>query len=127
MSQSCGGAATSRDTPFTLQMNLANFHQHIGRRWTLIGGNLVNMLTFIIATILLAKYPPGANDNKAAAWGFIVTTWAYNVSFSAACGPLSWIIPAEVRISKYRVHRGGGIVPHVIKALCLEALLDEFR
>ena len=23
-------------------------------------------------------------------------TWAYNFSFSATCGPLSWIIPAEI-------------------------------
>lgn len=24
------------------------------------------------------------------------STWAYNFSFSATCGPLSWIIPAEI-------------------------------
>jgi len=78
------------------------FIDHIGRRWTLIGGNLVNMCTFIVATILLAKFPPGENGNKAAAWGFIITTWAYNVSFSAACGPLSWIIPAEIFDTKTR-------------------------
>ena len=43
-----------------------------GRRWAMIGGNLGNCLSFIIATILLAKFPPGATDNKAAGWGFIV-------------------------------------------------------
>lgn len=73
-----------------------------GRRWPLILGNLGNMVTFIIATILLAKYPPGENGNKAAAWGFIVITWVYNFSFSATCGPLSWIIPAEVFDTKTR-------------------------
>jgi sugar porter (SP) family MFS transporter len=73
-----------------------------GRRWPLIFGNLGNCLTFIIATILLAKFPPGASDNKAAAWGFIVVTWAYNFSFSATCGPLSWIIPAEIFDTKTR-------------------------
>lgn len=55
----------------------------------MIGGNLGNCTTFIIATILLAKFPPGVADNNAASWGFIVVTWAYNFSFSATCGPLS--------------------------------------
>ncbi|KAI9834882.1 MAG: hypothetical protein M1819_002790 [Sarea resinae] len=71
------------------------FIDHFGRRWPLIIGNLGNMVTFIIATILLALYPPSVN-NTAAHWGFIVMTWVYNFSFSATCGPLSWIIPAEV-------------------------------
>lgn len=62
---------------------------YTGRRWALIGGNLGNCVTFIIATILLAKFPPGATDNNAASWGFIVITWVYNFSFSATCGPLS--------------------------------------
>lgn len=66
-----------------------------GRRWTLIGGNLGNMVTFIVATILLAKFPPSTNNNGAH-WGFIIMTWLYNFSFSSTCGPLSWIIPAEV-------------------------------
>ncbi|SMY23605.1 unnamed protein product [Zymoseptoria tritici ST99CH_1A5] len=67
-----------------------------GRRWAMIGGNLGNCLTFIIATILLAQFPPGASNNQAASWGFIVVTWAYNFSFSATNGPLSWIVPAEI-------------------------------
>ncbi|KAK7425986.1 hypothetical protein QQZ08_007568 [Neonectria magnoliae] len=66
-----------------------------GRRWTLIWGNLFNMLTFIIATIMLVVYPPGSGS-AAQGWGFIIVTWAYNFSFSATCGPLSWIIPAEI-------------------------------
>lgn len=78
------------------------FIDRFGRRWPLIFGNLGNCVTFIIATIMLALYPPGANDNKAAAWGFIVVTWAYNFSFSATCGPLSWIIPAEIFDTKTR-------------------------
>jgi sugar porter (SP) family MFS transporter len=71
------------------------FIDHFGRRWTLIWGNLFNMLTFIIATIMLAIYPPGVGT-AAQGWGFIIVTWAYNFSFSATCGPLSWIIPAEI-------------------------------
>jgi MFS family permease len=73
-----------------------------GRRWPLILGNLGNMMTFIISTILLAVFPPGASNNKAAAWGFIIITWVYNFSFSATCGPLSWIIPAEIFDTKTR-------------------------
>lgn len=88
------------------------FVDKTGRRWPLILGNLGNMVTFIVATILLAKYPPGISTNHGAQWvccvllglkimltflqGFIVMTWIYNFSFSCTCGPLSWIIPAEV-------------------------------
>ncbi|UPK93714.1 hypothetical protein LCI18_004649 [Fusarium solani-melongenae] len=74
-----------------------------GRRWPLIGGNAFNGVTFIIATILLAKFPPGSEGGGGAAgWGFIVITWIYNFSFSATCGPLSWIIPAEIFDMKTR-------------------------
>ncbi|KAF2127698.1 MFS sugar transporter-like protein [Dothidotthia symphoricarpi CBS 119687] len=78
------------------------FIDKFGRRWPLILGNLGNMVTFIIATILLAKFPPGSSSNKAASWGFIIITWVYNFSFSATCGPLSWIIPAEIFDTKTR-------------------------
>ncbi|KAK5791223.1 hypothetical protein VI817_006532 [Penicillium citrinum] len=71
------------------------FIDRFGRRWTLISGNLGNCLTFIIATILLAKFPTDSS-NTGAHWGFIIMTWLYNFSFSCTCGPLSWIIPAEV-------------------------------
>lgn len=53
------------------------------------------MATFLVATILLARFPP-STKNSGAHWGFIIMTWVYNFSFSATCGPLSWIIPAEV-------------------------------
>ena len=72
------------------------FIDKFGRRWPLILGNLGNCLTFIIATILIAQFPPGVSNNRGAQWGFIIITWVYNFSFSATCGPLSWIIPAEV-------------------------------
>ena len=51
---------------------------------------------------MLAVFPPGSSNNTAAAWGFIVITWVYNFSFSATCGPLSWIIPAEIFDTKTR-------------------------
>lgn len=72
------------------------FIDYTGRRWAMIGGNIGNCITFIIATILLAKFPPGQTNNNAASWGFIVITWVYNFSFSATNGPLSWIVPAEI-------------------------------
>lgn len=67
-----------------------------GRRWPLIIGNLVNCLMFLIATILLAVFPPSSYGSGSAGWGFIIVTWLYNISFSYSCGPLSWIIPAEI-------------------------------
>jgi sugar porter (SP) family MFS transporter len=78
------------------------FIDRFGRRWPLILGNLTNCLMFIIATIMLAVFPPGQNGNKGASWGFIIVTWAYNFSFSSTCGPLSWIIPAEIFDTKTR-------------------------
>lgn len=51
------------------------FIDKTGRRWPLILGNLGNMVTFIIATILLAKFPPGVSTNIGAQWGFIIMTW----------------------------------------------------
>ncbi|KAI1332648.1 MFS sugar transporter-like protein [Xylariaceae sp. FL0255] len=68
----------------------------VGRRPTFIIGNLVNCLCFIVVTILLAKFPPTTDSGATAGWGFIITTWIFNVSFSFANGPLSWIIPAEI-------------------------------
>ncbi|PYH89435.1 glucose transporter [Aspergillus ellipticus CBS 707.79] len=67
----------------------------LGRRWSLIYGNLGNMVTFIVACVLLAYFPP-ETKNTGAHWGFIIMTWLYNFSFSCTCGPLTWIIPAEV-------------------------------
>jgi Na+/melibiose symporter-like transporter len=78
------------------------FIDRLGRRWTLIGGNLGNCLTFIVATIMLALFPPGSTGNKSASWGFIAVTWLYNFCFSSTCGPLSWIIPAEIFDTKTR-------------------------
>jgi len=71
------------------------FVDRFGRRWPLILGNLGNMVTFIIACILIARFPT-TSSNTGAHWGFIIMTWTYNFSFSATCGPLSWVIPAEI-------------------------------
>lgn len=75
------------------QASCVLFIDKVGRRWALIGGNLINCLMFMIATILIATY---GTSSSSAGWGFIVCTWLYNISFSATCGPLSYIIPAEI-------------------------------
>ena len=67
----------------------------LGRRWPLILGNLGNMVTFLIACILIELFPAGSG-NVGAGWGFTAMTWVYNFSFSATCGPLSWVIPSEI-------------------------------
>ena len=67
------------------------FVDKFGRRWPLITGNLCNMLTFIIACVLIAQFPADAN-NTPAHWGFIIMTWLYNFSFSATCGPLCTLL-----------------------------------
>ncbi|KAL8400563.1 hypothetical protein RB594_000816 [Gaeumannomyces avenae] len=72
------------------------FVDRFGRRWPLIYGNLVNCLMFLIATVLIAQFDPETHQDGGAGWGFIIVTWLYNISFSATCGPLSWIIPAEI-------------------------------
>ncbi|KAF2764372.1 MFS putative major facilitator superfamily transporter [Teratosphaeria nubilosa] len=68
----------------------------VGRRWANICGNIGNGITFIIATALLACFPPGVSDKNAAGWGFIIMTWLYNFSFSCTIGPLTWIVPSEI-------------------------------
>ncbi|KAI1121528.1 MFS sugar transporter-like protein [Nemania abortiva] len=67
-----------------------------GRRPVFIIGNLINCATFIVVAVLLALFPPESGSGNTAGWGFIIVTWIFNVSFSYACGPLSWIIPAEI-------------------------------
>lgn len=71
------------------------FVDKLGRRWPLILGNLGNMVTFLIACILIELYPAGSG-NVHAGWAFTAMTWIYNFSFSATCGPLSWVIPSEI-------------------------------
>lgn len=72
------------------------FIDKVGRRWAMIGGNLTNCLFFTIATIMLARFPPGATENASASWAFIAMTWLYNISFSAPlvvrCFDRSWLL-----------------------------------
>ncbi|VUC23055.1 unnamed protein product [Clonostachys rosea] len=70
------------------------FVDKIGRRTIIITGSLLMSLTYVISTILMAKFPASEN-NVGAHWGFIVMTWLFNFCFSTM-GSLSWIIPAEI-------------------------------
>jgi len=45
------------------QLSCVLFIDKTGRRWPLILGNLGNMVTFIVATALLASYPPDQVQN----------------------------------------------------------------
>lgn len=51
------------------QASCVLFIDKVGRRWSLIGGNLINSLMFMIATILIATY---GTSSGSAGWGFIV-------------------------------------------------------
>lgn len=66
-----------------------------GRRWVLISCNLISCVCFIVATILLAKFPATTTESRSAQIGFIAVTWIYNFFFSYGIGPLSWVIPSE--------------------------------
>jgi len=71
------------------------FVDKLGRRWPLITGNLINMFAFVVATAMLAT-TDADHKSSARSWVFVLMTWLYQFSFSSACGPLSWIIPAEM-------------------------------
>ena len=58
------------------------FVDKIGRRTIIIWGNLAMCSTFVVSTILLARFPPSA-DNKGAHWGFIIMTWVFNFTFAS--------------------------------------------
>ncbi|KXN91888.1 Quinate permease [Leucoagaricus sp. SymC.cos] len=61
---------------------------HTGRRWPLIIGNVISGLSFVVGSILMARWP--------------VTTWVFNFFFSACIGPLSWAYPAEIFSTRTR-------------------------
>ncbi|KAJ7221796.1 hypothetical protein B0H12DRAFT_1151699 [Mycena haematopus] len=56
-----------------------------GRRRPMIIGNIVSGLSFVVGSILMARYPGTVNN-----------TWVFNFFFSACIGPLSWAYPAEI-------------------------------
>ncbi|KAG6853497.1 hypothetical protein C0991_003771 [Blastosporella zonata] len=74
---------------------------HTGRRRPLIVGNIASGLSFVVGSILMARWP-GTVNNNAAHYIFIITTWVFNFFFSACIGPLSWAYPAEIFSTRTR-------------------------
>lgn len=75
----------------------------LGRRWPLIIGNFINGLCWIVVTVAIALFPSASPAHQhALGWAFISINWVYQISFSFTCGPLSWIIPAEIFDTKTR-------------------------
>ncbi|ESK91160.1 mfs sugar [Moniliophthora roreri MCA 2997] len=64
---------------------------HIGRRRPLIVGNVASGLSFVVGSILMARWP-----------GSVDKTWVFNFFFSACIGPLSWAYPAEIYSTRTR-------------------------
>ncbi|KAJ7358409.1 general substrate transporter [Mycena albidolilacea] len=62
-----------------------------GRRGPMIIGNIASGLSFVVGSILMARYPGTVNN-----------TWIFNFFFSACIGPLSWAYPAEIYSTRTR-------------------------
>ncbi|KAF7304179.1 MFS domain-containing protein [Mycena indigotica] len=62
-----------------------------GRRKPMIVGNIASGLSFVVGSILMARWPGTVNN-----------TWVFNFFFSACIGPLSWAYPAEIYSTRTR-------------------------
>lgn len=87
------------------QVSTILFIDRIGRRWTLIVGNLVCSLSFIITAAVIARFPHvGPSTQHSLLWLFLFFGWVFQFAFSMCCGSLSWVIPAELFDTKTRAH-----------------------
>lgn len=87
------------------QLGTVLFIDRIGRRWTLIVGNLVCSLSFIVTSAAIAKFPHvGPSAQHSLLWAFLVFGWMFQFAFSMCCGSLSWVIPSEIFDTKTRAH-----------------------
>ncbi|KAK7045192.1 MFS domain-containing protein [Favolaschia claudopus] len=76
-----------------------------GRRMPMIVGNVASGLSFVVGSILMARYPGEVHNSciKATAdHPAILSTWVFNFFFSACIGPLSWAYPAEIYSTRTR-------------------------
>ncbi|KAJ3854353.1 general substrate transporter [Lentinula lateritia] len=69
-----------------------------GRRMPLIVGNVASGLSFVVGSILMARWPGTVNKYLL----FENSTWVFNFFFSACIGPLSWAYPAEIYSTRTR-------------------------
>ncbi|KAH9922482.1 general substrate transporter [Fomitopsis serialis] len=88
-------ASIGIDTSTTLGLQSGNsvlciwYIDRLGRRKVFVWGNALCGLTFVVGTIIIARFPAGSN-NPNASRAFVAMTWLFNLVFSACCGPLSW-------------------------------------
>ncbi|KNZ80282.1 High-affinity glucose transporter, partial [Termitomyces sp. J132] len=93
---------------------------HTGRRMPLIVGNVASGLSFVVGSILMARWPRSVQNNAVCPLYLhqsvplfhlmsfnphvvmTVTTWVFNFFFSACIGPLSWAYPAEIFSTRTR-------------------------
>ncbi|KAF9262483.1 general substrate transporter [Marasmius fiardii PR-910] len=68
---------------------------HTGRRRPLVVGNVASGLSFVVGSVLMARWP-GTVDKYA------LITWVFNFFFSSCIGPLSWAYPAEIYSTRTR-------------------------
>ncbi|KAF5365047.1 hypothetical protein D9758_010993 [Tetrapyrgos nigripes] len=102
-----------------------------GRRTPLIVGNVVSGLSFVVGSILMARWPGTVNNNASDLihehwhtrrttsslvsttlkgrfltiyhdYAAALQTWVFNFFFSACIGPLSWAYPAEIYSTRTR-------------------------
>lgn len=87
------------------QLGTILFIDRIGRRWTIIVGNLVCSITFIVTTAVIARFNDvGPSAQHSLLWTFLFFGWVFQFAFSMCCGSLSWVIPSEVFDTKTRAH-----------------------
>ena len=87
------------------QVSTILFIDRIGRRWTLIVGNLVCSITFIVTAAVIARFPHvGPSTQHSLLWLFLFFGWVFQFAFSMCCGSLSWVIPSEIFDTKTRAH-----------------------
>ncbi|WVQ96917.1 hypothetical protein IAU59_004025 [Kwoniella sp. CBS 9459] len=71
------------------------FLDRFGRRWTFISGNALTGLYFAVVTALAKRFTEGTGTRPQGI-AFVALLYMYNITFSAAIGPLSWLLPVEI-------------------------------
>ena len=77
------------------------FVDKIGRKKILITSSGLLSISYMIITIIAAKYPaiPGQPTNDAAQRGLIACIFAVSANYSALLGPMTWIVPYVLALS----------------------------
>ncbi|KAK4140756.1 general substrate transporter [Dichotomopilus funicola] len=80
------------------------FVDRIGRKTILVSSAALLSLSYLIVTVLAARFPavPGQPTNEAAQKGLIACIFLVSANYSALLGPMTWIIPPEVFTTESR-------------------------